>query len=104
MPMNYWAWHLVFDLLLDCTDNFATRDMINRISVRYQPRYCLLQRSPCKGSWPCMSCIGRQAAIIVSLARCSSMQRQMSETVPTWRAGKHDRDVGNLQANAALHI
>jgi len=24
------------DLLLDCTDNFATRDMINRISVRYQ--------------------------------------------------------------------
>ena len=24
------------DLLLDCTDNFATRDIINRISVRYQ--------------------------------------------------------------------
>jgi adenylyltransferase/sulfurtransferase len=24
------------DLLLDCTDNFATRDVINRISVRYQ--------------------------------------------------------------------
>lgn len=24
------------DLLLDCTDNFATRDMINRVSVRYQ--------------------------------------------------------------------
>jgi len=24
------------DLLLDCTDNFATRDSINRISVRYQ--------------------------------------------------------------------
>ncbi len=24
------------DLILDCTDNFATRDMINRISVRYQ--------------------------------------------------------------------
>lgn len=24
------------DLLLDCTDNFATRDMINRMSVRYQ--------------------------------------------------------------------
>ena len=24
------------DLLLDCTDNFAARDMINRISVRYQ--------------------------------------------------------------------
>lgn len=24
------------NLLLDCTDNFATRDMINRISVRYQ--------------------------------------------------------------------
>ncbi len=24
------------DLLLDCTDNFATRDMINRLSVRYQ--------------------------------------------------------------------
>lgn len=23
------------DLLLDCTDNFATRDMINRVSVRY---------------------------------------------------------------------
>ena len=24
------------DLILDCTDNFATRDVINRISVRYQ--------------------------------------------------------------------
>ncbi|WP_350588628.1 ThiF family adenylyltransferase, partial [Psychrobacter sp. 78a-MNA-CIBAN-0178] len=24
------------DLLLDCTDNFATRDIINRVSVRYQ--------------------------------------------------------------------
>ena len=24
------------DLLLDCTDNFATRDIINRMSVRYQ--------------------------------------------------------------------
>jgi molybdopterin/thiamine biosynthesis adenylyltransferase len=24
------------DLLMDCTDNFATRDIINRISVRYQ--------------------------------------------------------------------
>ncbi|WP_350557809.1 HesA/MoeB/ThiF family protein [Psychrobacter sp. CAL346-MNA-CIBAN-0220] len=24
------------DLLLDCTDNFSTRDIINRISVRYQ--------------------------------------------------------------------
>ncbi|WP_201618073.1 HesA/MoeB/ThiF family protein [Psychrobacter urativorans] len=24
------------DLLLDCTDNFATRDIVNRISVRYQ--------------------------------------------------------------------
>ncbi|GAA0804001.1 HesA/MoeB/ThiF family protein [Psychrobacter piscatorii] len=24
------------DLLLDCTDNFATRDVINRISVRYE--------------------------------------------------------------------
>ncbi len=91
------------ELLLDCTDNFATRDMINRISVRYeipllsasaiglQGQLALFEPQLNSG---CYHCVFGAPNIDVELdeRNCANSGVLASTTAI----------MGNLQANAAL--
>ena len=92
------------DLLLDCTDNFATRDMINRISVRYEIPLLSASAIAMEGQLAlfeprlntgCYHCLFGGATIIDDSANtrtCANSGVLASTTAI----------MGNLQANAAL--
>ena len=90
------------DLLLDCTDNFATRDIINRISVRYQlpllsasaigmqGQLALFEPSLHSGCYYCV--FGSPEETEADERTCANSGVLASTTAI----------MGNLQANAAL--
>lgn len=91
------------DLLLDCTDNFATRDLINRISVRYQipllsasaigmeGQLALFEPSLQTGCYHCV--FGAPHQDSDTDARTCASSGVLASTTAI---------MGNLQANAAL--
>ncbi len=91
------------DLLLDCTDNFATRDMINRISVRYQIPLLSASAIAMEGQLAlfephlntgCYHCIfGETSVNEAADARTCANSGVLASTTAI---------LGNLQANAAL--
>ena len=91
------------DLLLDCTDNFATRDMINRISVRYQIPLLSASAIAMEGQLAlfephlntgCYHCIfGETSVNEPADARTCANSGVLASTTAI---------MGNLQANAAL--
>lgn len=92
------------DLLLDCTDNFATRDMINRISVRYQLPLLSASAIAMEGQLAlfephlntgCYHCIFGEATSVDAAAdaRTCANSGVLASTTAI---------MGNLQANAAL--
>ncbi len=91
------------DLLLDCTDNFATRDVINRISVRYQIPLLSASAIAMQGQLAlfephlysgCYHCVFGAVAIdeAADERTCANSGVLASTTAV----------MGNLQANAAL--
>ncbi len=91
------------DLLLDCTDNFATRDVINRISVRYQIPLLSASAIAMQGQLAlfephlhsgCYHCVFGAVAIddVLDERTCANSGVLASTTAV----------MGNLQANAAL--
>ncbi|MGM8885885.1 HesA/MoeB/ThiF family protein [Psychrobacter sp. 1U2] len=91
------------DLLLDCTDNFATRDIINRISVRYQIPLLSASAIAMQGQLAlfepqlqsgCYHCVFGAIAMdeAVDERTCANSGVLASTTAI----------IGNLQANAAL--
>lgn len=91
------------DLLLDCTDNFATRDIINRISVRYQIPLLSASAIAMQGQLAlfephletgCYHCVfGSVVDDIETDERTCSNSGVLASTTAI---------MGNLQANAAL--
>lgn len=92
------------DLLLDCTDNFATRDIINRISVRYQIPLLSASAIAMQGQLAlyepqlksgCYHCVFGDVSTdeAVDERTCANSGVLASTTAI----------IGNLQANAALH-
>ena len=91
------------DLLLDCTDNFATRDMINRISVRYQIPLLSASAIAMEGQLAlfepqlntgCYHCVfGETSVDEATDARTCANSGVLASTTAI---------MGNLQANAAL--
>ena len=91
------------DLLLDCTDNFATRDMINRISVRYQIPLLSASAIAMQGQLAlyephlhtgCYHCVfGSVIVDAVADERTCANSGVLASTTAI---------MGNLQANAAL--
>lgn len=91
------------DLLLDCTDNFATRDLINRLSVRYQipllsasaigmeGQLALFEPSLQTGCYHCV--FGAPPQDADTDARTCANSGVLASTTAI---------MGNLQANAAL--
>jgi len=91
------------DLLLDCTDNFATRDIINRISVRYeipllsasaiamQGQLALFEPQLDTGCYHCV--FGSVVLDEAADERTCANSGVLSSTTAV---------MGNLQANAAL--
>lgn len=91
------------DLLLDCTDNFATRDMINRISVRYdipllsasaiamEGQLALFEPQLNTGCYHCV--FGELAQDVLSDERTCANSGVLASTTAI---------MGSLQANAAL--
>lgn len=89
------------DLLLDCTDNFATRDIINRISVRYQIPLLSASAIAMQGQLAlfepqlhsgCYHCVFGSMDAAVDERTCANSGVLASTTAI----------MGNLQANAAL--
>ncbi len=89
------------DLLLDCTDNFATRDIINRISVRYQIPLLTASAIAMQGQLAlfephlhsgCYHCVFGAMDEAVDERTCANSGVLASTTAI----------MGNLQANAAL--
>lgn len=91
------------DLLLDCTDNFATRDVINRLSVRYQIPLLSASAIAMQGQLAlfephlntgCYQCVFGSVALDAELddRTCANSGVLASTTAI----------MGNLQANAAL--
>lgn len=89
------------DLLLDCTDNFATRDIINRISVRYQLPLLSASAIAMQGQLAlfephlhsgCYHCVFGVMDEAVDERTCANSGVLASTTAI----------MGNLQANAAL--
>ncbi len=89
------------DLLLDGTDNFATRDMINRISVRYQIPLLSASAIATQGQLAlfephlhsgCYHCVFGAMDAAVDERTCANSGVLASTTAI----------MGNLQANAAL--
>ena len=91
------------DLLLDCTDNFATRDIINRISVRYQIPLLSASAIAMQGQLAlyephlhtgCYHCVfGSVVVDAVADERTCANSGVLASTTAI---------MGNLQANAAL--
>ena len=91
------------DLLLDCTDNFATRDVINRISVRYQIPLLSASAIAMQGQLAlfepqrdtgCYHCVfGSVAVDEVTDERTCANSGVLASTTAV---------MGNLQANTAL--
>ena len=91
------------DLLLDCTDNFATRDVINRISVRYQVPLLSASAIAMQGQLAlyephlntgCYHCVfGSVVSDTESDERTCANSGVLASTTAI---------MGNLQANAAL--
>lgn len=91
------------DLLLDCTDNFATRDIINRTSVRYQIPLLSASAIAMQGQLAlfephldtgCYHCVfGSVVDDIASDERTCANSGVLASTTAI---------MGNLQANAAL--
>ena len=91
------------DLLLDCTDNFATRDIINRISVRYQIPLLSTSAIAMQGQLAlyephldtgCYHCVfGSVVLDAVADERTCANSGVLASTTAI---------MGNLQANAAL--
>lgn len=91
------------DLLLDCTDNFATRDMINRISVHYQIPLLSASAIAMEGqlalfepqlNMGCYHCIfGDTSSNSTNDERTCANSGVLASTTAV---------MGNLQANAAL--
>ncbi|WLG14888.1 HesA/MoeB/ThiF family protein [Psychrobacter cibarius] len=91
------------DLLLDCTDNFATRDVINRISVRYkipllsasaiamQGQLALFEPQLDNGCYHCV--FGSVVLDAAADERTCANSGVLASTTAI---------MGNLQANAAL--
>lgn len=89
------------DLLLDCTDNFATRAMINRVSVRYQIPLLTASAIGMQGQLAlfephlntgCYYCVFNELDSGVDERTCANSGVLASTT----------GIMGNLQANAAL--
>ncbi|WP_025652789.1 MULTISPECIES: HesA/MoeB/ThiF family protein [unclassified Psychrobacter] len=94
------------DLLLDCTDNFATRDMINRISVRYQIPLLSASAIAMQGQLAlyephlhtgCYHCVFGSVAVDAVDAVADERTCANSGVLASTTA-----IMGNLQANAAL--
>lgn len=91
------------DLLLDCTDNFSTRDIINRISVRYQLPLLSASAIAMQGQLAlfephlqngCYHCVfGEVASDTAADERSCANSGVLSSTTAI---------MGNLQANTAL--
>lgn len=91
------------DLLLDCTDNFATRDMINRISVRFkiplltasaigmEGQLALFEPTKQSGCYHCV--FGDVGQNTLNDERTCANSGVLASTTAI---------MGNLQANAAL--
>ena len=91
------------DLLLDCTDNFATRDIINRISVRYQIPLLSASAIATQGQLAlyephlntgCYHCVFGSVTVDAAADERTCTNSGVLATTPAI--------MGNLQANAAL--
>ena len=91
------------DLLLDCTDNFATRDMINRISVRYQIPLLSASAIAMEGQLALF-----EPHLNTGCYHCIFGETSVNETADTRTCANSGvlasttAIMGNLQANAAL--
>ena len=56
-------------MVLDCSDNFATRHAVNRACVRYRKPSCPVQPSALMVNWPCSMRAGRIAPVITASFR-----------------------------------
>ena len=90
------------DLLLDCTDNFATRDIINHISVRYQIPLLSASAIAMQGQLAlyephldtgCYHCVFGSVVLDAADERTCANSGVLASTTAI---------MGNLQANAAL--
>lgn len=100
------------DLLLDCTDNFATRDIINRISVRYKIPLLSASAIAMEGQLAlfepqlntgCYHCVFGDAT--VANAAASDQAEQTADERTCANSGvlaSTTAIMGSLQANAAL--
>ncbi len=96
------------DLLLDCTDNFATRDIINRISVRYQVPLLTASAIGMQGQLAlfephlntgCYYCVFGSVAVYAEAGDAEADERTCANSGVL---ASTTAIIGSLQANAAL--
>lgn len=80
------------DVLLDCTDNFRTRHLINRASVRHGFRWCrggdpvrraVVGGDPRDPHSPCYACL---------FPETEGLEETRCATMGVFAAGRHHRD------------